>query len=135
MTWAELDERTGRVVAPLSSFSEEQRAEFARIALLPSPPPRWKRGLLCALPSRAYYEWFAERGIDFHRMRPHLPDWMRARVLERSGRICGICGGEISPEETPHIDHIQPVALGGRTISANLQPAHARCNLSKGARA
>lgn len=57
---------------------------------------------------------------------------MRAAVLERDGFVCGICGDEI--EDDLHIDHIRPVSRGGETVLDNLQPAHARCNLSKGAR-
>lgn len=58
---------------------------------------------------------------------------LRAAVLERHGLICGICGDEITGGVL-HIDHIHPVARGGATELDNLQPAHARCNLSKGAR-
>ena len=47
----------------------------------------------------------------------------------RQGGMCGIChrplGGEV------HIDHIIPKSRGGSDDDANLQLAHAQCNLAK----
>lgn len=74
----------------------------------------------------------------------------RARVQgTKVGRIdlaalwtgsCGICGQVLDESlRHPHpfsksIDHIRPLALGGTHEQHNLQWAHLRCNLSKGAR-
>lgn len=52
-------------------------------------------------------------------------------ILARNDGLCGICGQSIEGEF--HIDHIVPVALGGTDDEANLQPAHPRCNILKGA--
>lgn len=65
-------------------------------------------------------------------VRQPIPARLRAEVIERDGRVCGICGGSI--EGKLHIDHIYPVARGGKTILENLQPAHPRCNMSKGSK-
>jgi len=54
-------------------------------------------------------------------------------VLNASGGVCGICGEAIA--DAPfHFDHIIPLARGGSHTTDNIQVAHARCNLSKGAR-
>lgn len=42
------------------------------------------------------------------------------------GNKCAYCGG---PYE--HLDHVIPLARGGKHCPANLRPACARCNLSK----
>jgi 5-methylcytosine-specific restriction endonuclease McrA len=33
-----------------------------------------------------------------------------------------------------HLDHVQPIAKGGADVEANIVPACAPCNLSKGAK-
>lgn len=63
-----------------------------------------------------------------------IPDWLRRLVLERDGNVCGICGEPIAPGQAVHIDHVVALAKGGRTVAENLQPAHAVCNIRKGAR-
>lgn len=55
-------------------------------------------------------------------------------VFERDGGICGICRGSVEPESDWHVDHIVPLAKGGKHAYANVQLAHGRCNRSKGAR-
>jgi hypothetical protein len=66
--------------------------------------------------------------------RQPIPDSLKVAVLERDGRVCGICQQPIGESEIVHIDHIYPVSRGGGNRLSNLQPAHAVCNLSKGAR-
>lgn len=66
--------------------------------------------------------------------RPYLSPVIRANVLERDGRVCGICGEEIAEGDELHIDHIKPLARGGSNDFDNLQPAHGSCNRRKGAR-
>jgi 5-methylcytosine-specific restriction endonuclease McrA len=55
------------------------------------------------------------------------------RVFERDEGICGICGGEVDREDF-HVDHMVPLAKGGKHSYANVQLAHPACNLRKGAR-
>jgi 5-methylcytosine-specific restriction protein A len=63
-----------------------------------------------------------------------LPPRIKRLVLARDGHVCGICGREIQANESLDIDHIVPVARGGGDELDNLQPSHASCNRSKGAR-
>lgn len=62
-------------------------------------------------------------------------------VWERDGGLCQLCGDPIDRAVPwPHpdsltLDHIQPLARGGTHEPANVQLAHALCNLRKGARA
>lgn len=63
-----------------------------------------------------------------------LDRYTRNAVLERDGRVCGICTSPIPEDEILHIDHILPVSRGGTNDPENLQVAHAVCNMRKGAR-
>jgi 5-methylcytosine-specific restriction endonuclease McrA len=121
-----------RTVLPLSELSEESQARIAELVALPSPPPKMIRLGHVQIPSRAYYEWYAQRGRGQAFRHPDTPRWMREAVLERDGMVCQLCGGDI-PDGDLHIDHILPVALGGPTRVSNLQAAHSKCNIRKGA--
>jgi len=56
----------------------------------------------------------------------------RIEVLRRGEGVCGICRTPVDPDNF-HVDHIVPLARGGEHSYANTQPAHPRCNTSKGA--
>ena len=58
---------------------------------------------------------------------------LRYDVLKRDNFMCRTCGA-VSTDHgvTLHVDHIQPVAKGGRTIKSNLQTLCMDCNLGKG---
>ncbi len=58
---------------------------------------------------------------------------LRLIVISRDGLVCGICGGEVAPDDV-HIDHIQPVSRGGSNDLDNLQVTHSVCNKRKGNR-
>lgn len=51
------------------------------------------------------------------------PDYVRDRVLQRSGGRCHISGRNIRPGESWQLDHVKPLALGGRNRESNLAPA------------
>ncbi len=59
------------------------------------------------------------------------------QVFERDGWICGLCQEPIDREakwpawQSPSLDHIVPLAVGGAHIYANVQCAHLGCNLIK----
>jgi 5-methylcytosine-specific restriction endonuclease McrA len=53
-------------------------------------------------------------------------------VYERDSGLCGLCGGPVDPDDW-HLDHVVPLAKGGHHIYDNVQVAHPRCNLAKGA--
>lgn len=58
-----------------------------------------------------------------------LPAALRQTIIERDGSVCAYCGENT---DTPHIDHIKPVAVGGTDSPKNLTVACPPCNLSKG---
>lgn len=65
----------------------------------------------------------------------------RRKIFDRDGWRCGICGKKVDPRKShpdplaATIDHIVPLAAGGKHEPANVQCAHARCNSSKRDRA
>lgn len=66
---------------------------------------------------------------DWQTVRDELtPELRRQIVMEYKGK-CVICG----TAKTPHIDHIVPVSLGGRSVSDNLWILCAEHNRQKGA--
>jgi len=54
-------------------------------------------------------------------------------VFKRDKGLCGLCSLEVQASDKWHIDHVVPLSKGGAHSYANVQLAHARCNLSKGA--
>lgn len=58
---------------------------------------------------------------------------VRDAVMERYGWLCHLCQQPIEHPSELHIDHLVPWAQGGTTTVENLRPAHAACNLAKGA--
>jgi len=54
-------------------------------------------------------------------------------ILERDDGVCGICGGDVDPQDF-HIDHIVPVSKGGTHTYDNVQVAHPSCNSRKSAK-
>ena len=55
------------------------------------------------------------------------------RLLARQGRVCPLCKGWlfVDPSKPWHVDHIVPVAKGGKHCEENLQITHPLCNLRK----
>lgn len=74
----------------------------------------------------------AERARRRRARAPDVCRRLRALAIERDRNVCGICLDFCTTEEA-HIDHVIPVARGGRTVLENLQMAHPRCNREKGA--
>lgn len=58
---------------------------------------------------------------------------IRFEVLKRDKFACQYCGAK-APDVLLHIDHISPVANGGKNELANLITSCVGCNLGKGAR-
>lgn len=54
----------------------------------------------------------------------------RFEVLRRDNHTCQYCG-QMAPDVTLHIDHVEPVALGGSDKPDNLVTACKDCNLGK----
>lgn len=120
---------------PMEWFEPDHRAEIERVANGPVCPPQYRKVAGGALiPDRAWREWQIVNGRDFDNKRRSIPGWMRREVMRRDGRRCGICLTTISDADDVHLDHIHPVAKGGKNTPDNLQVAHATCNMKKGAR-
>lgn len=132
-------ERRRAAVMPLERFPPEHRARIAAQVAAPEPPPRFfpvggdSPRPLAWLPSRGWYEWHWSRGIDPEAKREPLPYGTREAVIARDGYVCGLCGGDVEPDDI-HIDHVKPYSKGGDHRMSNLQVAHSLCNLRKGAR-
>lgn len=61
-------------------------------------------------------------------------------IFRKDGYVCGIClksipkGAKYPDPLSPSLDHILAIANGGLHTKGNVQAAHLRCNLKKGAR-
>jgi 5-methylcytosine-specific restriction endonuclease McrA len=55
-------------------------------------------------------------------------------ILAEHGMFCHICSMVIVDESDLHFDHVIPLALGGPHSAENIRPAHALCNIRKGAK-
>ena len=78
-------------------------------------------------------DWYLQR---------YIPIDLKAQIIKRDGFKCQICGKHIAGVDDPkklikmgsglyHIDHIIPVAQGGRATLENLQLTCPECNLSR----
>lgn len=128
-----------RGVMPFSQFPADMRERFLEEAAMDQPPAKWfyvgdpeDPRPLAMLPSRSWHEWYWRRGRDPKR-RSNLPPKLRQLVIDRDGYVCGICGGEVDPDDV-HIDHIRPVRHGGQDVEGNLRVTHSLCNMRRGAR-
>ena len=59
---------------------------------------------------------------------------LRQQIMRRDNYTCQICGKYMPDGRDIHIDHIVPIARGGKTVPDNLQVLCSHCNLSKGAK-
>lgn len=118
---------------PLTLFPDSHLAEIRYDVEQDWKPPFWYDLLHAQVPSRAWYEWHWQRGVDPDAKRPPIPRFVRERVLERDGLTCQLCLGPVDPDDV-HLDHIQPWSKGGEHTEANLQVTHSLCNMKKGAR-
>src|SRR5215203_3272215 len=68
-------------------------------------------------------------------MRSNIPVFLRKLVIRRAQNHCEYCRlSQKGQEATFHIDHILPVASGGKTVAENLALACVSCSLRKGAK-
>ncbi len=54
-------------------------------------------------------------------------------LFDRDNGICGICGKAVKRSGERSIDHIIPLSMGGHHIWSNVQLAHLKCNMGRGA--
>lgn len=55
---------------------------------------------------------------------------IREEVFLRDKGMCGICGGQVDPNNW-HMDHIYPISKGGSHTYDNVRVTHPTCNLQK----
>ena len=55
----------------------------------------------------------------------------KAQLIWENGRKCAICGKRITSLDDLTVDHIVPLAKGGRNVIENCQLAHKKCNEAK----
>lgn len=65
--------------------------------------------------------------------RESLTPALRYKIIKRDGSRCRLCGASVSTGAVLHVDHIIPIAKGGRTEDGNLQALCAVCNQGKAA--
>lgn len=63
--------------------------------------------------------------------RMKMTDSLRYDILKRDHYRCQICGVTAKEGAKLHVDHIKPIAKGGKTVPENLQTLCDRCNLGK----
>lgn len=63
--------------------------------------------------------------------RRKMNDSIRYDVLIRDGRRCVLCGATARDGVKLHVDHIIPLAKGGKTEMSNLRTLCERCNMGK----
>lgn len=116
------------------TVSSLSRVGYEHYMTNPVPPLRW-RWSAPEQESNLWLEWHRVRGLDPYKpkRRSGITGTLRIAVIERDGYLCRLCGGEVEPSDV-HIDHILPFSAGGPTVLDNLQVAHSRCNIRKGAR-
>lgn len=100
--------------------------------------------VVAALSFLAYRRFTAWRAASVHPSRPQpappvaisrepIPAGLRFAVLKRDGFRCSYCGRGEPEGVRLHLDHLVPVAHGGKNELENLATACQDCNLGKGA--
>ena len=59
---------------------------------------------------------------------------LRKKIMERDHYTCQNCGKYMPDEVGLHIDHIIPIAKGGKSVASNLRVLCSKCNGKKGAK-
>lgn len=62
-----------------------------------------------------------------------LSESEKRELIKKQGNICPLCGGPLFAGDDVEVDHIKPIAVGGRDAFLNLQLTHRDCNRKKGA--
>lgn len=63
--------------------------------------------------------------------RGEVSDSLRYDILNRDNFTCVLCGASARQGARLHIDHIIPIAKGGKSIPSNLRTLCERCNVGK----
>ena len=63
--------------------------------------------------------------------RGEVSDSLRYDILNRDNFKCTICGASANDGARLHVDHIVPIAKGGKSVPENLRTLCERCNIGK----
>lgn len=63
--------------------------------------------------------------------RGEISDSLRYDILKRDSFKCTICGASKNEGARLHVDHILPIAKGGKSVPGNLRTLCERCNIGK----
>ena len=74
------------------------------------------------------------RDFNSKNQRKLMTPSLRKTIMERDHYTCQNCGKYMPDEVGLHIDHIVPIAKGGKSIPSNLRVLCSKCNGSKGSR-
>jgi hypothetical protein len=110
----ELGYRAFSLIVPNKRLRPSQALEYLELILGSSPDPE----LLDRIS-------ISQRG-------PRLTTEERIALERQQNGRCALCGRILERGAHPHVDHIVPVALGGKSVLANYQLLCADCNLGKG---
>lgn len=76
-----------------------------------------------------------KRNVDFQASKAYqrslMTDSMRYDIMKRDNFRCVLCGRTAKEGVKLHVDHILPVAKGGKTVPENLRTLCDQCNLGK----
>lgn len=122
-----------------ATWSDEKREweERAWQRLCQPVHERWlgkRKSPLQALRDRYRHDCNPEEHREAQRRR-YIAESLRRTLMaewEAAGRMCGICGQTVDPEELPVIDHITAISKGGTSERPNLRLTHRYCNGRKG---
>ncbi|MBQ7172382.1 MAG: topoisomerase DNA-binding C4 zinc finger domain-containing protein [Clostridia bacterium] len=63
--------------------------------------------------------------------RGEVSDSLRYDILRRDNFTCVLCGASARQGARLHVDHIVPIAKGGKSVPSNLRTLCERCNIGK----
>jgi len=76
-----------------------------------------------------------QQRVDYRRTREYerskMTDSLRYDVMKRDRFRCVLCGATQADGVKLHVDHIRPIAKGGKTEMSNLRTLCDRCNMGK----
>jgi len=110
----ELHVRTYLRALPNDRIKPSQYLDFISACFAPRPAPNWIPTML------------EETGRG-----PSLSESELILLEHRQNGRCTLCGVFLTLASQPHVDHIIPIALRGKSIMANYQLLCASCNLGK----
>lgn len=81
---------------------------------------------------KAYKQVERKQTKEYQRM--IMSDKLRYEILHRDKFKCQLCGATSKDGAKLHVDHIVPIAKGGKTETSNLRTLCDRCNMGKGSK-